>query len=497
MISGSAIDLCGESKGDESRIVIALGAPNILIGDPPALELLQNGRIVEMLPPAAGTAFDVVGEQGGTRLLVVGGGPTSPTRDIDWQAIGGLIGEALRARPGTAARLPSCATLGAPEAFANLVLGILTNAFQMKPFDGLQAKLFVNVGDLLVAKRAAEVARVLNQLRTWVAAPPNQLTPSRWCDAIAERLKSKVGGLHVLDSQSLEDIGANALLAVGRGSEDGSKLLIVEVRGDRARTDWDVAYVGKGLTFDSGGLNLKTRPSIAKMKIDMAGGAAVLGAAELAMGRGSRLNLVVAVAIAENSVDARSVRPGDVVRSLSGINIEVVDTDAEGRLALADAMTYVLHRYAPPVLIDAATLTTAVMDVLHEEFAGLYTNDERLAEELLRAGERTGEKLWKLPLTDDQEYLVESEIADLKNVGKAGYFGRGEGSPTAGAQFLKRFAGEARWAHIDLCGVAWATRNRGALREGPTGYGARLLDSWLSEREREITCLRPAASSSE
>jgi leucyl aminopeptidase len=241
--------------------------------------------------------------------------------------------------------------------------------------------------------------------------------------------------------------------------------------------------VGKGLTFDSGGLNLKDSQNIAKMKLDMAGGAGVLGALESAATRQCRANVVAIVPMVENVIDARAYRPGDIVTSLSGLEIEVADTDAEGRLALADAICFGLRTYRPAWMVDVATLTTAVTRVLHEEFAALYASSDQLASALIASGEAVGERLWRMPLDPCHDYLVESEVALVRNTGAAGFFGFGSGSPTAGAKFLERFANGTAWAHIDMTGTAWSTRRTSRCGKGATGYSVRLLDHWLATLE--------------
>jgi leucyl aminopeptidase len=219
------------------------------------------------------------------------------------------------------------------------------------------------------------------------------------------------------------------------------------------------------------------------MKLDMAGGAAVLGALELAITRKAKANVAVIVAMSENNIDALSFRPGDVLQSLSGLTVEIADTDAEGRLALADAMAYGVREYAPSWLIDVATLTGQIVGTLHEEFAGLFASDDMLARALLDAGEETGDRLWRLPLDKSHDYLVESEQADIVNLGPAGLFGNGFGSPIAGAKFLERFTQGTKWAHIDMAGTAVASRATSSRSKGATGYGVRLLDRWLSSIE--------------
>jgi leucyl aminopeptidase len=260
-------------------------------------------------------------------------------------------------------------------------------------------------------------------------------------------------------------------------------MVAAEWRGDPDREGWDVALVGRGLTFDGGGLNLKSRPIIEKMKFDMSGGAAVLGALQLAASRQSRCNAVALVPMVENVIDALAYRPGDVITSMAGLTIEVTDTDAEGRLVLADALPYGLRTYDPNFIIDIATLTGAITSVLHEEFAVCYATDDALARDLTNAGEAVGERLWRLPLDSSQDYLVDSEVADVANVGAPGFLQLGRGSPTAGAKFLQRFVPKTPWAHNDIAGTTWASRRSAMSGKGATGFGVRLIDCWLSDME--------------
>lgn len=204
--------------------------------------------------------------------------------------------------------------------------------------------------------------------------------------------------MKVLNPAALEALGAAALLAVGRGAENEPHLAVVEWRGAPEREGWDAVLVGKGLTFNGGGLNLKGRPTIEKMKFDMGGGAAVLGAVELAAFCQTRCNVVAVVPMAENAIDAKAYQPGDVIGSLAGLTIEILNTDAEGRLVVADGVTYARQIYDPANIIDVATLTGSITGVLHEEFAGVYANDDGLAEGLREAGETTGEHVWRMPL---------------------------------------------------------------------------------------------------
>jgi leucyl aminopeptidase len=323
--------------------------------------------------------------------------------------------------------------------------------------------------------------RPINRARAWVEQPANVLTPDCFAREAAAALEALGVRTRVLDREQLEALGAGAILAVSSASEHPPQLLVAEWRGDPSRPAWDVALVGKGLTFDSGGLNVKTAPVIEKMKFDMAGAAAVIGALELAASRRTSLNIVAIVPMVENVVGGAGFRPGDVVRSLSGRTIEIVNTDAEGRLVLADAITYSVDHYAPACVVDVATLTGTMAALFYEEFAGFYASDDELAAGLLRSSERTDELLWRMPLSRRHDYVVESTVADLSNLGAKGYLANGGGSPTAGAKFLEPFAEGTRWAHIDMAGPAWCSRPTRRSRAGASGFGVRLLDDWLSE----------------
>lgn len=424
------------------------------------------------------------------RTLLLGTGRHAGSDAEQWVSVGARVYDAMVALRLKSLRLPEFELPEGEKLLERLLLGALLRGFQLEqgrrqPEAAFRPeRLLINKGGSTQARRALDTATAVNRARAWTEQPANLLTPPVWVDEVREAF-TKIGiAVHVLETDELERIGAGALVAVGRGSPYGARLLMAEWRGDLARERWDAVLVGKGLTFDAGGLNLKPRPSISKMKFDMAGGAAVLGAVELAALRACPVNVVAIVPMVENVIDGKAFRPGDVIKSLSGLTIEVLDTDAEGRLALADAITYSLQVYSPAWVIDIATLTGAVMAVLHEEFGAVYASDDKLAEELLEAGEAVGERLWRLPLDPSQDYLVESDVADLCNLGKRGFYESAAGSPTAGAKFLERFTSGTRWAHIDMTGAAWSTRTGYRWGKGATGFGVRLFDRWLSILER-------------
>lgn len=269
----------------------------------------------------------------------------------------------------------------------------------------------------------------------------------------------------------LEQLGMNALVAVGKGSAEPPRLIVLEYRGagDSGRP---VVLVGKGITFDSGGISIKPGAGMEEMKTDMAGGAAVLGTMEAAAGLGLGVNLVGIIPTAENMPDGKACKPGDVVTSLSGQTIEITNTDAEGRLILCDALHYA-QKYRPTAMIDLATLTGACVVALGHEASGLMGNDKRLIERLKQAATRCGERVWELPLWDEYGEVMKSDIADLKNAGS-----RDGGCITAG-WFLKQFVAKTRWAHLDIAGTAWNDKARPYVPKGASGVGVRLLIQFL------------------
>ena len=334
---------------------------------------------------------------------------------------------------------------------------------------------------LLDAETALAEGVVLgeSQLRAMhlVNLPPNHLKPSTYAEEAEDTAETYGLELRILDAALLQEEGLHALHAVGRGSQDPARLIILEYwplnkEGADLPT---IGLVGKGLTFDTGGLNLKRSENLYFMKSDMGGSAAVLGAAEAIARLQLPVHLVAMLAIAENKTGADAFLPGDVLPTYSGKTVEVIDTDAEGRLVLADALTYMTRNYAPDMVIDLATLTGAAYVALGEQAAALFSNNSTLSELLTEAGEAVGERVWPLPLWPEYDRQLASDIADLKNYG-----GPGAGSITA-AKFLQHFIeGHANWAHIDLPGMVYTQNAYGSMRNG-TGYGVHLLVAALSE----------------
>jgi len=237
-----------------------------------------------------------------------------------------------------------------------------------------------------------------------------------------------------------------------------------------AASEKPIAFVGKGVTFDTGGISLKPGTGMADMKWDMGGAGAVSGLMQALAGRKAKANVVGILGLVENMPDGNAQRPGDIVKSMAGKTIEILNTDAEGRLVLADALWYCQKRFKPRFMVDLATLTGAIIMAFGHEYAGLFTNSDELAERLSQAGEATGEKVWRMPMGKAYDKMIDSDIADVKNIG-----GREAGSITA-AQFLERFTNEVPWAHLDIAGMAWSSKATDTVPKGGTGYGVRLLD---------------------
>jgi len=320
--------------------------------------------------------------------------------------------------------------------------------------------------------QAVAIAEGVRFARELANLPPNICNPAYIAEqATAFAQAHATVSCTVLDHEEMARLGFGSLLAVGRGSANKPKLVVLEYKG-AASDERPYALVGKGITFDTGGISLKPGPGMEEMKFDMGGAAGVLGAFVSAVKLGLKLNLVCVVPAVENMPDGDSYRPSDVLTSLSGLTIEVLNTDAEGRLILCDALTYTAQTFQPKVLIDAATLTGACVIALGKYASGLMSKHDDLAEELLRAGEHTLDRAWRLPLWDDYQVQLESGFADVANIG-----GKNAGAITAGC-FLSRFTEGQRWAHLDIAGTAWDEGRKGLA----TGRPVPLLAQWLIDR---------------
>jgi len=324
--------------------------------------------------------------------------------------------------------------------------------------------------------RLEAVADGVRFARDLVSEPANILTPpefARRCRA----LESVGVEVTILDETELAREKCTAILGVGQGSAHESRLVVLEWKGaPKSRHQAPVALLGKGVTFDAGGISLKPGQGMEDMKFDMAGAAAVCGAMRALAQRRARCNVVGILGLVENMPSGTAQRPGDIIPTRAGLNVEIINTDAEGRLVLADCLDYARDHYAPAAMIDIATLTGSMWVALGFDYGGLFTTDDALAQRLIAAGEASGDSLWRLPLNDNFDKQLDSDIADIRNTPSHRWAGG-----SMGGQFIKRFAGEdPPWAHIDIAGVAWKYKEDAITPKGASGFGVRLFDQFLA-----------------
>tara|TARA_B110000285_G_scaffold27709_1_gene27350 strand:+ start:683 stop:2143 length:1461 start_codon:yes stop_codon:yes gene_type:complete len=314
-----------------------------------------------------------------------------------------------------------------------------------------------------------------NFARDLVSEPPNVLNPKEY---VSRLLKLKRLGIKVTvyNEIQLEKLGMHSLLGVGRGSINESFLVTLEWYGNKKDKKAPLSFVGKGVCFDTGGISLKPAKFMDEMKYDMAGSAVVAGLIQSLATRKAKVNAVGVVGLVENMPGGNAQRPGDIVKAYNGKTIEVLNTDAEGRLVLADALSFTEKKFKPKFIIDLATLTGAIIVALGEEYAGLFSNNDELSDKIFKSGEKVNEKVWRLPLHKNYDKLMDSQIADIQNINYSG----GAGSITA-AQFLQRFVEKTPWAHLDIAGMAFSKKAENLNPGGATGFGVRLLNQLIEE----------------
>jgi leucyl aminopeptidase len=325
------------------------------------------------------------------------------------------------------------------------------------------------------AARWAPVYEGVSLTRELVTEPANIIYPQSFVERVQDALKGTGIELNVLNRAAMEKLGMGALLGVAQGSEREARLLVLKWNGGKAGAA-PTAFVGKGVTFDTGGISIKPAAGMEAMKWDMGGAGAVVGAFKALALRKAKANVIGICGLVENMPSGTAQRPGDVVTTMSGQTVEVINTDAEGRLVLADALTYVQRTFKPATIIDLATLTGAILISLGHEWAGLFSNDDKLAGRLLEVAADSGDKLWRMPMADSFDRLIDSPIADVKNVGPR------EGGSITAAHFIQRFVENGvKWAHIDMAGMAWSDKVSATYDKGATGFGVRLLDEYVSK----------------
>jgi len=313
--------------------------------------------------------------------------------------------------------------------------------------------------------------------RDLVTETPNVLYPESYAQIIKKELAPLGIEVKILGRKEIKKLGMGALASVGQGSMHEEKLVVMNYKGGK-KAQKPIAFVGKGITFDSGGISLKPGAGMWDMKYDMGGSAAVVGLMKTIALRKAKANIVGVVALAENMPSSHATRPSDIVKTMSGQTVEILNTDAEGRLILCDALSYVQDKYKPTQIIDLATLTGAILTALGHEYAGGFTNDDKLVKDVIQSGKEVDELLWQMPMSDAWDKELDSQIADIRNISTNG----GKGGSSIAAHFLKRFIKkDVKWLHIDIAGMAWAYTKKNNVPKGASGFGVRLLDNYVEK----------------
>ncbi|MCX8254804.1 putative cytosol aminopeptidase [Beijerinckiaceae bacterium RH AL1] len=503
--------------GDGPATLVVFAAPGLKLGEATKSAVGAEGEALIARAAAAakfkgklGSALDIVAPAGLStdRLIVIGvgsekpeaadgngehkaredkGKPFSPTNLGG--VVAGKIGRGARAL--VVFDIPRETNESPADAAADFALGLRLRDYRFDAYktkkkkdeseDDGATRVTIAVADVAAAQAAATaraaIADGVITARTLVNEPPNVLYP----ESFAERVKQlELVGLEVevLDVPAMEKFGMGAILGVSQGSARPGRIVVMRWNGASKAgqaAEKPVAFIGKGVTFDTGGISIKPSSGMEDMKGDMAGAACVVGLMQALAGRKAKVDAIGAIGIVENMPGANAQRPGDIVTSMSGQTIEIINTDAEGRLVLADVCWYVQDKYKPKFMIDLATLTGAILVALGQEHAGLFSNDDDLAEKIDAAGKATGEKVWRMPLGPAYDKIIDSKFADVKNSG-----GRHAGSITA-AHFIGRFVNDTPWAHLDIAGMGMASPSNDINQSWGSGWGVRLLDRLVAD----------------
>lgn len=429
-------------------------------------------------------ALDIVAPEGAPveRIVVIGLGKAAELTAHDWLKAGGVAASKIKNTDKAAVFIDVPGLEVGARAAADFALGMLLRAYGFDTYKtkkndeeekpAKSVKVTIVTADAGGAKKAFSdseaIAGGVNLARDLVNEPPNVLGPVEFA-AKAKDLEKLGVEVEILTEREMRRLGMGALLGVAQGSVRPPRLAIMQWKGGKGK-DRPIAFIGKGVVFDTGGISIKPAAGMEDMKGDMGGAAAVTGLMHVLASRKAAVNAVGIIGLVENMPDGNAQRPGDIVTSMSGQTIEVINTDAEGRLVLCDALWYCNDRFKPQFMINLATLTGAIVVALGNVHAGLFSNNDQLCSELTAAGLSTNEKLWRLPLGRDYDKLIDSKFADMKNTG-----GRQAGSITA-AHFLKRFVQDTPWAHLDIAGTAMGSPQDEINQSWGSGFGVRLLD---------------------
>ena len=478
----------------KSGTVVLLAAEGLALGATAAavLESLEGGLErpagVAGFTGKKGTSLDLIAPGGLTldRVMVFGVGKPEEMTEEDWLKLGGSIqGQLKSAKVAKASLVLDLEGEVADADAASLAMGAklrsyVFDAYKTKKADDeapVAIKLDIGVAEPKAAKKAWAAAEGIADgvclARDLVNLPPNDLGPVEFAKAASDLSKLGVE-VEILTEKEMKKLRMGALLGVAQGSVRPPRLAVMRWNGGK-KGDAPVAFVGKGVVFDTGGISIKPGAGMDEMKGDMGGAAAVTGLMHALAARKAKANVVGVIGLVENMPDGNAYRPGDILTAMSGTTIEILNTDAEGRLVLADALWYTQERFKPAFMIDLATLTGAVIVALGNLNAGMYSNSDDLAAQLDSAGKATGETVWRLPLSKGYDKLIDTPNADVKNTG-----GRTAGSITA-AQFLQRFTNDVTWAHLDIAGTAFGPAKNEINQSWSTGYGVRLLDRLVAD----------------
>lgn len=478
--SGIAVAFAGEGvkfEGHSAALERALGGKISKAAKAARFEAKKD-QILDILEPGVGLS----------RLFVVGLGKPDTLTAREIELLGGTTAGTLQAAKAETASIIA-PNLGLKDVSESQVAALLASGASLRVynFDGYKSKkpekaprlqsltVFTAKPDQANAAFAPlEVVREgVHFARDLVNEPANILFPKEFAKR-AKALAASGVKLEILGAAQMKKLGMGALLGVSQGSPFEPQLVVMRWNGGK-KDEAPVAFIGKGVTFDTGGISIKPAAGMEDMKGDMGGAACVTGLMLALAKRKAKCNVVGAIGLVENAIDGKAQRPGDVVKSMSGQTIAVLNTDAEGRLILADVLWYVQEKFKPKFMVNLATLTGAILVALGKEHAGLFSNNDELSERLSKAGIETGEKVWRMPLSPEYDKMIDSDIADMKNIG-----GRFAGSITA-AQFLQRFVNKVPWAHLDVAGTAMDANKTAINQSWGSGWGVRLLNKLVAD----------------
>jgi leucyl aminopeptidase len=459
-----------------------------------ALDAATTGALGKAVKAASfggkkGQTLELVGLNGAesTRIVLVGAGKRADLTLIESENVGGAGVAPILKSQGVAAAFAldgfSTAKVAAGDAAARIAFGAKLRSYRFDKYrtrlekDQKPAleKLTINTPAADAKTKFADLDKLADGValtRDLVSEPPNVLFPDSFASRCKE-LESLGVKVTVLGEKEMQKLGMGMLLGVGQGSIRESRLVAMEWMGGK-KGDAPVAFVGKGVCFDTGGISLKPGPGMEDMKWDMGGAGAVTGAMAAIAGRKAKANVVGVIGLVENMPDGNAQRPSDIVTSMSGQTVEILNTDAEGRLVLGDAVWWTQEKYKPKTIIDLATLTGAIIIALAHEYAGLFTQDDKLAEQIQNAAKTSGDAVWRMPLSKAHFDMIKSDVADIKNIGPK------EGGSSTAAAFIGKFVKDGQsWAHLDIAGMAWNTKDKPICPKGGAGFGVRLLDEFV------------------